>query len=126
MECTANETIILIGGSVENSFCLFGYKETEATLKRKVDSAEVRSVESTTVSPQFSLYPPGNRLYKLQDWDDLGFMSAGTSKNEDLFNLENKSSILKSGEVPILPVLYIAIRDFNPDSKEQAIGDRKI
>jgi hypothetical protein len=44
-------------------------------MQRKVEKAEVRSVESTTITPQYSLYPPGNRLYKLQDWDDFGFSS---------------------------------------------------
>lgn len=34
--------------------------------------------------------------------------------------------MLKSGEVSILPALYLAIRDFNGDGKEPVLGQQKI
>lgn len=118
------ETIILVSGSVENSYLLLGYRETDDTIQKRTDCAIVKSIESTTIKPQFSLYPPGNRLYKLPDWDDLGFDSA--TGTDDIFKIADKPQTLKSGEVPITQALYIAIRDFNPDGKEPPLGPNKI
>ena len=66
------EAIIIISASVDNSYLLFGFKETQFTLQRKVDSVNVYAIESTTVNPQYDIYPPGNRTYTLNDWDEVG------------------------------------------------------
>jgi len=45
------EAVIIISASVDNTYWLFGFKETQETLKRQVEQVEVFSFESTTVIP---------------------------------------------------------------------------
>lgn len=63
---------MIISSSVDNSYLLFGFKETKATLNRMIEVVDVKAIESTTVKPKFDIYPPGNRLYNLNNWDDMG------------------------------------------------------
>jgi hypothetical protein len=102
MASSVDETLVLVSGSVDNSYLVFAYKETSQTLQRQVESAEVQAVETTTISPKYELYPPGNRLYKIVDWEDLGFQASSSQDTcEDLFEMSG-ASLLKSGEVPII------------------------
>ena len=61
-----------MSASVDNSYLLFGFKETNQTLNRTIDKVDVFAIESTTVKPKFDIYPPGNRLYRLKDWEEIG------------------------------------------------------
>jgi hypothetical protein len=37
-----------------------------------VDIVDIFAIESTTVRPTFEIYPAGNRVYKLINWDEVG------------------------------------------------------
>ena len=87
---------MIISANVDNSYMLFGFKETQLTLQRKVDSANVYAIESTTVIPQFEIYPPGIRIYTLNEWDEIAY--GGTPK--DFINFGTYVA-LNPGEVPI-------------------------
>jgi hypothetical protein len=84
---------------------------------------QVNAIESTNVKPKFELYPPGNRTYRLSDWDEIG----------SEFSLQHMSSFFSSqntefhiGEVPIVNEMYLAFRNFNSEDKEQPIGPEGI
>ena len=51
MTFVEGDVVVIISASVENSYLLFGFKETQSTLKRLVDSVEVEAIESTTIKP---------------------------------------------------------------------------
>ena len=72
LEFEEKESIVIISASVENTYLLFGFKETPHTLKRTIDIVDVYAIESTTISPKYEIYPPGNRQYILTDWNEIG------------------------------------------------------
>ena len=64
--------MIIVSGSVDNTYVLFGFREASLMDGRKVDKVEVLAIESTTVVPLFDKYAPGIRGYTINDWDELG------------------------------------------------------
>ena len=44
---------MLVSGSVDNTYMLFGFRESAMTDGRNVDNVEVQAVESTTITPLF-------------------------------------------------------------------------
>lgn len=118
---------MLVSGSVENSYTLFGIRETQVR-DRLHDNVEVQAIESTTVIPQFEKFAPGLRAYTLFDWDDLGLdakgiNSAGLDIMGDVGGFDSQP-IYPRGIVPVLHELYLAIQDFNPDDKERSHEDK--
>lgn len=67
------ETLIIVSASIDNSYLLFGFKETPFTLQRSVDQVEIFAIESTTIKPKFEVYPTGVRLYSLRNWEEIGY-----------------------------------------------------
>lgn len=109
------ETIIIVSANIDNTYWVFGFKETEATLKREITSVEVCSLESTTVKPKYSIYPPGNRVYDISAWEDVGIdYNKDVDANLDMINFTSYT-VLKHGEANILQEMYVSIFDFNPD-----------
>ena len=51
MEFEKGTSVVIISASVDNSYLLFGYKETPQTLNKTVDKVNVYAIESTTVKP---------------------------------------------------------------------------
>ena len=66
------KAIIIISASVDNTYVLFGFKETNQTLAKKTDVVQVFAIESTNVKPKFEICPPGIRTYRLSDWNEIG------------------------------------------------------
>lgn len=122
--------IIIISGSLDNSYFLFGYKETQSTMTRSDDNVTVQAIESTTLKPQFEIYPKGNRQYTLKDWDDLGSddsrLVLNTNPDDDDLRLDSSGKVLMAGEVPIQKELYLAIKDFNWEDKEPRLTKDEI
>lgn len=54
-----NDNVVIVSASVENTYLLFGYKDSYHTNKRMIDSAEIFAIEGTTIKPQFENYPLG-------------------------------------------------------------------
>jgi hypothetical protein len=72
LEFDEGSAIVIISASVDNSYLLFGYKETSITLNKHRELVNIYAIESTTVRPKFEIYPLGNRQYNLKDWDEFG------------------------------------------------------
>lgn len=72
MSFEKGKAIVIISASVENTYHLFGFKETTTTLAKKAEVVQVNAIESTNVKPKFEIYPPGNRTYRMSDWNDIG------------------------------------------------------
>ena len=75
------KAIIIISASLDNTYLVFGFKETNHTLAKKAEVVQVFAIESTNVKPKFEIYPPGSRTYRLQNWNEIGseFSIAGIS-----------------------------------------------
>lgn len=87
---------------------------------------EVKLIESLTVQPMFEKYGPGVRTYILCDWEDLGVEGTGITSSVDLMKgFDGHSTIYASGLAPIVPELYVAILDFNPDDRERPLDEKK-
>jgi hypothetical protein len=72
MSFEKGKAIIIISASVDNTYTVFGFKETNQTLAKKTDVVQIFAIESTNVKPKFEIYPPGIRTYKLADWTEIG------------------------------------------------------
>lgn len=72
MEFTHGETLVMVSASLDNSYLVFGFKETQSTISRSVDICEVYAIESTSLAPRFDIYPQGVRNYYLKEWDEFG------------------------------------------------------
>jgi len=59
------KAIIIVSASLDNTYLLFGFKETNYTLAKKAEVVQVFAIESTNVKPKFEIYPPGSRTYRL-------------------------------------------------------------
>ena len=119
------KAIIIVSASLDNTYLLFGYKETNQTLAKKTEVVQVFTIESTNVKPKFEIFPPGSRTYILQNWNEIGseFSIAGITSE---FTAPNTVQEFEPGEVPIIPELYLAIKNFNPDIKEPPLGTENI
>jgi hypothetical protein len=74
----------------------------------------------------FEKIAPGIRSYTLCDWEDLGLEGheIHASSMDIMGGFENQT-IYTPGIVPILPELYVAIKDFNPDDRERSLDEKK-
>jgi hypothetical protein len=82
-----------VSASLDNSYLVFAFKETQSTISRSVDKCEVFAIESTSLAPKFSIYPPGVRNYFIRDWEELGQESSTQilGANDDLMRLASDS-----------------------------------
>eukprot|EP00347_Sterkiella_histriomuscorum_P012684 403367623 len=121
------ESIIIVSASVDNTYMLFGFKETPMTLQRAIDSVDVFAIESTTIKPKFEIYPPGVRLYRLREWDDLGIDLAILDNGGNMDMLRFNSFIqFEPGEIAILSEMYLVVKSFNPDNREPLLSNDKV
>ncbi|CDW81031.1 UNKNOWN [Stylonychia lemnae] len=109
------DVIKIVSASVDNTYMLFAYKATQE--KDQDEIKDILAVESTNVKPQFNLYPYGYRSYCLKDWNEYGYMDQ---------NLFIQSVMIENGEAPIIPELYLAIKDFNPEDQEPLIANEGV
>ena len=93
MEYAVGETIVIVSASLDNSYLVFGFKETQSTISRSVEKVEVLAIESTSLAPKFNIYPPGVRNYYIRDWDEFGSDSSEQilDYNDDLMRLASDS-----------------------------------
>ena len=104
MEFSSGSAVIIISASIDNTYLLFGYKETSQTLSRSTELVNVYALESTVVKPKYDIYPPGLRAYYLKDWEDVGADSSDALlKNSESMDLLHFASDLtfSPGDVPI-------------------------
>jgi len=124
------ETIVLVSAHLQDTFYLFGYKETSDTLTRRKEEARVFLIEAVALRPRFEIYPPGERLYNLPDWEDIGSKESSITifgePNQPKFGKFLSLPILKAGEAQVKPILYVAVRDFNVEGTEPAVTKEKI
>ena len=118
MQFKEGEAIVIISASLDNTYLLFGFKETPLTIQRKVDRVEVFAVESTTVKPTFEIYPPGIRVYTLSEFNSLGQEEYQLESNIDLLTLDIMGQGHLPGEIPVLSEMFLACKNFNPDENE--------
>lgn len=89
------------------------------------DNIEVQAIESTTVTPLFENLSPGVRTYTLCDWDDIGIEAqAITGSSIDIMGAFENQTIYAPGLAPYIPLIFVAIRDFNPDDRERQIEEK--
>jgi hypothetical protein len=84
LEFKKGQAIVFVSASVENTYVLFGFKETPNTLQRKSDIVNLWAIESTNIKPKFDIYPAGIRTYKLLEWEDIGLDLSSLKLNESL------------------------------------------
>ncbi|CDW84035.1 UNKNOWN [Stylonychia lemnae] len=121
-----NEAIVLVSASLDNSYLIFGFKETPATLSRTVEVVDVFAVESTTVRPKFEVYPPGSRFYKLKEWEDIGFEISNIANTSIDMLRFNSFQSYDEGEIGILHEIFLVTKDFNPEEKEPLLTSEKV
>lgn len=63
---------MLVSCSVENSYLMFGFKQSTFIDNYGDENIEVQAIESTTVEPQIKDFGAGIRNYTLNDWEDIG------------------------------------------------------
>jgi len=64
-------------------------------MQRTVEYVPCYAIESTTIKPQFEIYPPGIRLYSLRDWAEMGsddstLLFGSEVLNEDLYHTDSE------------------------------------
>jgi hypothetical protein len=93
MEFAEGEAVVIVSASLDNSYLVFGFKETQSTISRSVDKVEVLAIESTSLAPKFSIYPPGVRNYYIKDWEEFGCESSAQilDYNDDFMRLASDS-----------------------------------
>jgi hypothetical protein len=72
LQVKPGETVKIVSASVDNTYVLYGFKETEFTKKGKVDIVDIFVIESTILKPQYDKFPKGYRDYRINSWQDVG------------------------------------------------------
>lgn len=130
LQFNEGEDIVIVSCSVENSYHLFGFKLKTLKENYYLENIEVQAIEATTVIPNFTPIAPGNRHYTLTDWESMGMdlnsikEEKATNNNQfEFMDPEEEISIYSPGVVPILPQIYVGIKDFNPEDRERCLEE---
>lgn len=129
MQFNEKDEIVLVSCSVENSYQMFGFKLQTLKENYYLENIEVQAIEGTTVQPYFKLIAPGSRVYMLTDWEDLGIDLKSIQEEDDgnndqfQFMETEQLTVLSPGLVPVLPQIFVGIKDFNPEDREKSLGD---